>query len=180
MEKIANRIAKILLREKRIEESMLEIYQYGLVRMLELGGAVLTSLLLCLAMGMIKEGITFFVFFMPLRSFLGGFHLKKYWQCYMMSCFTLLAVLLITRFVTLDMRVSTMLILLTSVGIGWEAGRERREPEKKVFALIVWGVLVVLMVTVVFCVVRKQESVLVLLTCVTTIVWGSKMCEHFG
>lgn len=178
MEKIATGIAKLLVRENLIEESAMEIYQYGLVRMLELSGAIFTSFLLCLAMGMLKEGIIFFAFFMPLRSFLGGFHLKKYWQCYMMSCCTLFAVLMITKAVTLDAHVSSMLIVLTVIGIGWEAWRERKEPEKKVFARIVWGVLAVLLAVTAFCAVRKQEAVLVLLGCVTTVVWGSKMLER--
>ena len=80
MEKIANKIAQILVRENMIDGSMLEIYQYGLVRMLEIGGAVFTSFLICLSMGMMKEGLIFFAFFIPLRSYLGGVHLKKYWQ----------------------------------------------------------------------------------------------------
>lgn len=180
MEKIANRIAKLLVREKLISKSMMEVYQYGLIRMLELGGAVLTSLLICLAMGRLKEGIIFFAFFMPLRSYLGGFHLKKYWQCYLMSCFTLFTVLMITEFVSLDMRVSSGLIILTSMGIGLEANRERKKPENKIYALVVWGVLAVLLAVMIFCLVRKQESVLVVLCCVTTIVLVSKVCERFG
>lgn len=180
MEKIANRIAKILVREKLIEESMLEIYQYGLVRILELGGAVLTSLLICLVMGMLKEGIIFFAFFMPLRSYLGGFHLKKYWQCYLMSCVTLFVVLMITRLVSPDVRVSSALIVLTSMGIGWEAWQERKEPENRIYALVVWGVLAVLLAVMIWCLVRKQETVLVVLCCVTTIVLVSKVCERLG
>lgn len=82
MEKMARELAKLLVRENLINDSMLEIYQYGLVRMMELGGAVLTSFVICLIMGMLKEGIIFLSFFVPLRSYLGGFHLKKYWQCY--------------------------------------------------------------------------------------------------
>ena len=44
MEKIADKVARMLVREKVISDSMLEIYQYGLVRMFEIGAAVLTSL----------------------------------------------------------------------------------------------------------------------------------------
>ena len=41
MEKIAHRIADILVREKIISGSMFEIYQYGLLRMLEMGGVII-------------------------------------------------------------------------------------------------------------------------------------------
>ncbi|MDE5937696.1 MAG: accessory gene regulator B family protein [Lachnospiraceae bacterium] len=178
MEKMANKIAAMLVRENIISDSMLEIYQYGLVRMFEIGTAVFTSFLLCLGLGMVKEGIIFFVFFMPLRSYLGGFHLKKYWQCYIMSCLTLLVVLVITRSVSLDIRVSAGIILLASVGIGWAAKREQKEAESRKYAWVVWGVLAILVAATVFCLVREQESVLVLLCCVTVIVLVSKVWER--
>lgn len=178
MEKIAEKLAKLLVRENVISDSMLEIYQYGLVRMLEIGVAVLTGFLMCLTMGMLKEGIIFFIFFVPLRSYLGGIHLKKYWQCYIMSCLTLLAVLMITRFVSLDMRVSSGLLVLTSISIGLEAKREQKESESKKYACVVWGVLVVLLVAMGFCLIWNQESILVLLCCVTMIVLVSKVCDR--
>ena len=178
MEKIANKIAAILVRENIISDSMLEIYQYGLVRMLELGSAVFTSFLLCLGLGMLKEGIIFFVFFIPLRSYLGGFHLKKYWQCYIMSCVTLLVVLALTRFVSLDMRVSAGIILIASLGIGLVAKREQKEAESRKYAWVVWGVLAVLFVSTGIGLMRKQESVLVLLCSVVVIVLVSKVCEQ--
>lgn len=178
MEKIAEKLAKLLVRENVINDSMVEIYQYGFVRMFEISGAVVTGFVMCLIMGMIKEGIIFFAFFMPLRSYLGGFHLKKYWQCYIMSCLTLLAVLIITRFVSLDMRASSGLIILASIGIGLEAKWEQKESESKKYAWAVWGVLAILLTTMVFCLIWKQESVLVLLCCVATIVLVSKVCDR--
>lgn len=177
MEKIANRIAQILVREHVINDSMLEIYQYGLIRMLEIGGAVLTSFLICLGLGMVKEGIIFFIFFMPLRSYLGGFHLQKYWQCYIMSCLTLLVVLLITRYVPLDMRVSAGIIVLASIGIGLAAKREQSEAESRRYAWVVWGVLVCLLSATGYCLIRRQEALLVLLCCVAVIVLVSKVGE---
>lgn len=174
MEKMAERLAKRLLRENLIDESMLEIYKYGLIRMLEIGGAVLTGLVICLGMGMLKEGIIFCLFFIPLRSYLGGFHMGKYWQCYIMSSFTLIAVLVITKYVSLDMRVSVGLIVAASAGIGLEAAWERKRGENKVYAFVVWAVLVLLLAVMGFCVARGQASMLVLLCCVTVIVLVSK------
>ncbi len=170
MEKIAERLVKRLLRENMISESMMEIYQYGLVRLLEIGCAVLTSFVICLGMGMLKEGILFFLFFIPLRSYLGGFHMEKYWQCYIMSCFTLLAVLAITRVVSLDMRVSAGLIVAASIGIGLEAAWERKKGGNRVYTLIVWVVLTLLLVVTGVCVLWEQTSILVLLCCVAIIV----------
>ncbi len=178
MEKIAERLAKKLLRENLINESMVGIYQYGIVRMLEIGGAVLTGFVICLSMGMLKEGIVFSLFFIPLRSYLGGFHMEKYWQCYIMSSFTLIAVLVITKYVSLDMRVSVGLIVAASAGIGLEAAWERKRGENKAYAFVVWAVLVLLLAVMGFCVARGQASMLVLLCCVTVIVLVSKAAEQ--
>lgn len=178
MEKIADKLAKLLVRENMISDSMLEIYRYGLVRMLEISGAVLTGFAMCLIMGMLKEGIIFFIFFVPLRSYLGGIHLEKYWQCYILSCFTLLFVLIMTRVVPFDMRLSAGLTVAASMGIGLEAKLGEKEQGNKVYSLVVWAVLFVLLAVTGFCIIRGQESVLVLLCCVTTIVLVSKMLEQ--
>lgn len=174
MEKIAEKLAKRLVRENLISESMVEIYQYGIVRLLEIGGAVLTGFLICLSMGMLKEGILFFLFFIPLRSYLGGFHMEKYWQCYIMSCFTLFVVLVITKMVSLDVRVSAGLVIAASIGIGLEAAWERKKGGNRVYTLIVWVVLALLLAVAGVCVVWKQSSILVLLCCVAVIVLVSK------
>lgn len=178
MEKIAEKLAKLLIRENVISDSMLEIYQYGLVRMLEIGVAVLTGFVMCLTMGMLKEGIIFFIFFVPLRSYLGGIHLKKYWQCYIVSCFTLLLVLIVSRIVPFDMLFSAGMIIIASIGIGVEAKLGQKDQENRVYSLVVWAVLLVLLAVTGFCIIRKQESVLVLLCCVTTIVLVSKVLEQ--
>lgn len=88
-----------------------DLHGYGLVRMFEIGAAVLTSLAIGMCVGMLKQTLLFFLFFIPLRSYLGGFHLRKYRDCYLMSCLTLAAVLAITRFASFDMHVSCALIL---------------------------------------------------------------------
>ena len=86
--------------------------------------------------GMLKQTLLFFLFFIPLRSYLGGFHLRKYRDCYRMSCLTLAAVLAVTRFASFDMHVSCGLIVVSSVGI---------------YALVVWAVLVILLALTAVC-----------------------------
>lgn len=174
MDKVAEKLAALLVREKLVSESMLEIYQYGLVRMLEIGAAVFSGFVICLSMGMIKEGLLFFIFFVPLRSYLGGIHLKKYWQCYIVSCFTLLIVMTLAKMVFLDMRFSAGLFIVTVIGIGIEA----LKLENKVYSWIVWAVLFVLLVVMGFCIAKEQETVLVLLSCITAIVLVSKVLEQ--
>ncbi len=175
---MAEKLAKLLLRENVISNSMLEIYQYGFLRMLEIGSAVLTSFAICLIMGMLKEGIIFFAFFVPLRSYLGGFHLGKYWQCYIMSCLTFLLALAVTKSVSPDAGLSSGIIVITSIGIGLEAKAEQKKQESKVYSFVVWFVLLVLLAVTWFGMIQNKQSLLVLLCCVTTIVLISKVLEQ--
>ena len=78
MEKLSIRIADLLLEKQYIEESMYNIYQYGMQMALEIGLSFITSIFICCIWRKIAEGIIFFAIFIPLRSYLGGFHMKSY------------------------------------------------------------------------------------------------------
>lgn len=51
MKKISIRIADLLLRKHHIEESMYNIYQYGLQMTLEIGCSFITSIIVCCIWG---------------------------------------------------------------------------------------------------------------------------------
>lgn len=93
MKKLSIKIVDFLLKNQYIEKSMYNIYQYGMQVTLEIGLSFITSILICFLWGKIAEGIIFFALFIPLRSYLGGFHLKSYKACYILSCLTLIIVL---------------------------------------------------------------------------------------
>lgn len=177
MEKIADKLTQLLIRENVIEDSMAEIYRYGLIRMLEIGAAVSTGLAICLGMGMVQEGILFFAFFAPLRSYLGGVHLKKYWQCYLASCMSLIIVLLITKYAVLDRHITGVLIVSGAAGIAAMAGRECKTHGSSAYAVIIWSVLAVLLLISGWCFVQGYDSALVLLCCAVLLVLGSKVVE---
>lgn len=178
MEKIADKLTQLLIKENVISDSMAEIYQYGLLRMLEIGTAVLTGFLICLSIGMIKEGIIFFVFFAPLRSYLGGIHLKKYWQCYIVSCLSLILVLLITRYMVCDIHITCVFIMFGVIGIGAAAKKEQKKQGSKAYSLIVWTVLAILLVAGMWCFIKGYDSILRLLCCIVILVFGSKLFEQ--
>lgn len=72
------------------------------------------------------------------------------------------------------MRFSAGLFIVTVIGIGIEA----LKLENKVYSWIVWAVLFVLLVVMGFCIAKEQETVLVLLSCITAIVLVSKVLEQ--
>lgn len=177
MEKIATKLTKLLIKENIINHSVAEIYQYGLLRMFEIGAAVITGFVISFSMGMIREGIIFFAFFAPLRSYLGGIHLKKYWQCYIVSCMSLVLVLLVTKHIVLDMHISGVLIALGVIGIGVEAKQELKRQDEKNYFYIIWMILAILAAAAVWCFIKGYDSVLVLLCCVVILVLGSKVAD---
>ena len=63
MEKLSIRIADLLLEKQYIEESMYNIYQYGMQMTLEIGLSFITSIVICCIWRKIAEGIIFFAIF---------------------------------------------------------------------------------------------------------------------
>lgn len=180
MEKIANKIAQILVRENMIDGAMLEIYQYGLVRMLEIGGAVFTRFLICLSMGMMKEGLIFFAFFIPLRSYLGGVHLKKYWQCFLASCLVFFMTLMTVKFVVADLEFIGVMTVLGVAGTVFTAFADYRKQKNEIYLLIVCTVLSLLMILAGLFYIKEDNSMMLLLCCTVLLVLGSKVIELLG
>ena len=86
MEKISEKITNILLDKKYIEQSMYEIYKYGIMMLFEIMLSFITSIIISCAMGMFIEGIIFLAVFIPIRSYLGGLHMKRYISCFFVFC----------------------------------------------------------------------------------------------
>lgn len=178
MEKIAHRIADILVREKIISGSMFEIYQYGLLRMLEMGGVIITAILLCLCMNMVVEGIVFFIFFSPLRSYLGGIHLKKYWHCFLLSCLVFALVLVSVKYMLLGEFVMWMILIFCLILIGLEAYAERKRQNRSSFIWIIGIVQIVVLLTAFICSVKGWDSAMMVICCAELLAGSSKLMEE--
>ena len=181
MEKIATRLAGLLRERQIIDDSMYDIYHYGMLRMLEIGTAFFSSLLICLSMGMIKEGLIFFAFFIPLRSYLGGVHLKKFWQCYIASCLILFLTLIMVKAVVIDLKFIGIMTVFGMAGTVFEAFADyRKQKINKVYFLIICTVLSLLILLAGLFYIKEDASMIFLLCCTILLVFGSKMIEQFG
>ena len=178
MEKIAHRIADILVREKIISGSMFEIYQYGLLRMLEMGGVIITAILLCLCMNMVVEGIVFFIFFSSLRSYLGGIHLKKYWHCFLLSCLVFALVLVSVKYMLLREFVMWMILIFCLILIGLEAYAERKRQNRSSFIWIIGIVQIVVLLIAFICSVKGWDSAMMVICCAELLAGSSKLMEE--
>ena len=78
---------------------------------------VVISLLLGAVLGCFKEVVFFLIVFMPLRSFCGGYHAAKTWQCTVLSNLVVLLVIVVSK-VSLLAGIITPVYILGDIVIG--------------------------------------------------------------
>lgn len=93
MEKLVNKILENAEQLYGLDESQKEIAQYGIQGLLEIGSNILLSVLILYQMHMIPEGVVFFLVFIPVRMFSGGYHMDTYVGCLLFSVITLVGIL---------------------------------------------------------------------------------------
>ena len=93
IEKMVLKIVNKMEMEKIISKSNCEYYEYALIAMVENAVTVGTMLLLGMLFGKFLQTICFLVFFLSLRKRTGGFHADKFWQCYLGTIITYIAVI---------------------------------------------------------------------------------------
>lgn len=98
MERLSIKLTNYIFAKGVIEEKEFEIYQYGFQRFLELSLNVICSIMIAVLLDMKLECIVFFLFFVPLRSYSGGFHMESYIPCLLLSCMSLTGILCIVKF----------------------------------------------------------------------------------
>lgn len=113
MNKLAYIFTDYLLKNKVISKDEYQIYQYGFECGLEILISVLCSIFIAILLHMEFECILFFVFFIPLRSYSGGLHLKSYFSCLLFSILTLLITLLIVKYCNFQIHLSFFICLIS-------------------------------------------------------------------
>ena len=102
MEKLVNEILENADQLYDFDESQKEIVQYGIQGLLEIGSNILLSVLILYQMHMIPEGIVFFLVFIPVRMFSGGYHMDTYIGCLLFSVITLVGILKVAEFLSFN------------------------------------------------------------------------------
>ena len=95
----ANKVTESLINNGTINRADFELYRFGF----EVGFAIIANILTTLAIGFLfsmpLESLLFLVAFIPLRSYVGGFHTSNHFRCYWLSILAVVAVLFAVRFV---------------------------------------------------------------------------------
>ncbi|EOS80020.1 hypothetical protein C817_02129 [Dorea sp. 5-2] len=115
MEKLVNEILKNAEQLHGFDESQKEIVQYGIQGLLEIGSNILLSVLILYQMHMIPEGMVFFLVFIPVRMFSGGYHMDTYIGCLLFSVITLVGILKSAEFFSFNRVVLFVGVVLMAV-----------------------------------------------------------------
>lgn len=102
MEFLSKYLTNYVLKKGLINKNDYEVYFYGFQIFLELAINILCSIIIALLLDMKMECILFFLFFIPLRSFNGGLHMERYLSCLLLSCTTLIFILLTVKHFTVE------------------------------------------------------------------------------
>ena len=93
IEKMALKLVDQMEKEKIISKSSCKYYEYALISVAEHAITVGTMLLLGFIFRQFLPTICFMVSFFSLRRRTGGFHANKFWQCYLGTVITYIAVI---------------------------------------------------------------------------------------
>lgn len=113
MNHISKKLTNYILLKGVIEENDFEIYQYGFQRFLELSINIMCSIIIAILLNMKLECIVFFLFFIPLRSYSGGFHMEHYLSCLFLSCLSLTSILCIVKYFSATSPLSCVLYFIS-------------------------------------------------------------------
>ena len=163
MSRAARALADYVLYKGVINKDEYDMYEYGFQIALETGLSLIISGIIAGLLQMIPEGILFFIVFIPLRSYAGGLHMKKYLHCLILSCLTFSAVLLIVKYVRLPIFILSIAFLVMEIAIYYmypveNINREVDEAENLFFRQRLIKFLIFDMGIFVFCMFFKKDS----------------------
>lgn len=109
------KLTNYILKMGIIEKDSYSIYQYGFQCFLEVSTSTICSILIASYLQMIPECILFFLFFIPLRSYNGGIHMRTYTACFLCSCGILISTLLMVKYINVTLSVSFPIYIIVFI-----------------------------------------------------------------
>ncbi len=178
MKKISKEIALLLKEKKYFDESMIDVYVYGIQMLFEVMISLIASIIICLTLKMPVEGLIFFIIFIPLRSYLGGIHMKTFIGCFICSCLTLLIILLLVKFVFPAFIISLILFIASTLYILYEAYiYKKTNPKNRYFSRICFIIIICIILYLFFAFLNLCQYTF-LITCTFILIAISKSLEQ--
>lgn len=109
MEKMAKWLTYYIAQKTCLDKEEKEVYCYGFQVGLEVILNTVISIFLSIYIGMLWQCILFFMFFIPLRSYAGGIHARRYLNCLLASCLSLTVILVMVKYITIPWKLSVII-----------------------------------------------------------------------
>lgn len=113
-ERAAHSITQKLYNNQIVQKDDLDLYEYGFNMAFTILLNLISTVLVGVIMGRIFESIAFLAFYIPLRSYAGGYHAKTSWRCYFVSIFIIFSVLLLIKLLPFNIIIYGGLLLIGS------------------------------------------------------------------
>lgn len=114
IENISARLCNLFVENEIIEEEDKELYQYGLHQGIIMIINFISMLIVGLLFNMLWQSLLFLLFFIPVRTYAGGYHAKTQLRCYFISLGIYIAALLGIRYMPSDWWMRVIILLAAS------------------------------------------------------------------
>jgi len=85
LQRVAKECAELLIRRQIIQREEQAVYRYGFELFWSTAAGVISILLLSAIFGYVPSALMFIVFFLPIRTFAGGYHAPSYEKCFCLT-----------------------------------------------------------------------------------------------
>lgn len=110
--RLSEHLTDLLIEAGSIEKQDKSVYKYGIEMVIAIALNIITVIIIGYAMGMVLECIIFLLFFMPLRSYAGGYHNASFLKCYILSCSIIIGSLLCMKYIQVSVNYIYMLLII--------------------------------------------------------------------
>lgn len=102
MDRLIEKIVDKQLKNGVISEEDIPVYRYGYLLLFEMLLNIVAGLIVGIMLGQIGIVIAFWLAYIPLRSYAGGWHASTFFRCFMVSLLSLIGALIIVRMDVID------------------------------------------------------------------------------
>ena len=115
IEDIANLMIDRLFRKEVIAEEDLEIYQYGIINILEYIFNIVPAIIISIVLREWWQGILFTVVFASLRTYAGGYHATTMRKCFVLSMGVFTTSLLVMKYLDIPNFICWSLLIISDI-----------------------------------------------------------------
>ncbi len=117
LNRVSESLTDILFRHYNIEASKRPIYVYGFELLISTSASAISILLLSAIFDFFPVAIVFLAVFMPLRSFVGGYHAETYGRCFVLTNIIYILVVCIAYSISLCKYPVVFAIIITLLSV---------------------------------------------------------------